>query len=100
MKFVLAALTALLATAAAAAVPEISANSVLGKNLLHHARRLDGEEDDAEEYSWVSGYAVKFVRMGTPLSYGGGQVFWWLVKSYGGGYLGAFGCIRWHQKGV
>lgn len=62
MKFVLAALTALLATAAAA-VPEISANSALGKNLLHHARRLDGEEqEDEEEYSWVSGYALKFVR--------------------------------------
>ena len=60
MKFIVA-LTALLASSsvvAAGGVPEISADSVLGQNLLSHARRLDQNEPDQ---SWISGYSVKFV---------------------------------------
>ena len=61
MKFIVA-LTALLASlsvvAAATGVPEISADSLLGQNLLSHARRLDQNEPDQ---SWISGYSVKFV---------------------------------------
>ena len=61
MKFIVA-LTALLASlsvvAAATGVPEISADSLLGQNLLSQARRLDQNEPDQ---SWISGYSVKFV---------------------------------------
>lgn len=51
-------LTALLASVASA-TPEISSNSVLGQNLLAHARRLEGDNADNTD-TWLTGYSVKF----------------------------------------
>lgn len=56
MKLVIAVLA--LIASVASAVPEIGADSIFGKNLLAHARRLDQEES----FDWVSGYSIKFVR--------------------------------------
>jgi len=63
MKF---ALIALVVAVANAAKPELSANSPLGQNLMHHARRLDqaqNEEEDQWEQTnnWVANYSIKFV---------------------------------------
>jgi len=64
MKF---ALIALVVAVANAAKPELSANSPLGQNLMHHARRLDqaqAEEDEWEQTNnWVANYSIKFVSL-------------------------------------
>jgi hypothetical protein len=58
MKFTLLALAALFTVASA--MPEISADSVLGKNLLTQARRVEENDNGEFDASWVAGYAVKF----------------------------------------
>ena len=78
MKLPLVLTTALVANAvtahaAAVSVPEIQANSLLGRNLLAHARRLEEEnnnnqqqqeeEEWEEQYNWVASYSIKFVRL-------------------------------------
>jgi len=65
MKFPAVTLAALL-SAAQASMPEISSHSMLGKNLLSKARRLEDEENENEDedeeinYEWVANYSVKF----------------------------------------
>jgi hypothetical protein len=59
MKLTLVALVTLFASVAAS-VTEISANSVLGKDLVHKARRVEEGDNDEFDATWVSGYAVKF----------------------------------------
>ena len=57
--------------AATVSVPEITANSLLGRNLLAHARRLEEENNQQqqeeqeweEQYNWVASYSIKFVRL-------------------------------------
>lgn len=44
-----------LATAAA-----LKSNTPLGKKILSQARRLDEEEDAADDMSWLTGYSLKF----------------------------------------
>jgi hypothetical protein len=60
MKFTLVALSAILSLASAA-VPEISADSAMGKSLMTQARRVEEEEYDWEgQMAWVTGYSLKF----------------------------------------
>jgi len=55
----LAATTA--ATAAKTQLPtEISASSLLGRSILSQSRRLDGNDDDEDAYTWIAGYSLKF----------------------------------------
>jgi len=50
----------------ATAMPEISVQSALGRNLLSKARRIGEDEDNNNDednqwyYDWVAGYSVKF----------------------------------------
>jgi hypothetical protein len=59
MQLTLVSLITLFA-AVAANVAEISVDSVLGKDLLTKARRVEENDNDEFDATWVSGYAVKF----------------------------------------
>jgi hypothetical protein len=51
----------LLVSAAAAALPEISSDSVFGRNLLAKARRVnENQNQEAAAAEWLTGYSVKF----------------------------------------
>lgn len=59
MKVLFAAVLSLISSASA--IPEISANSQMGQNLLSHARRLENAEEEWDgNNNWVAGYSVKF----------------------------------------
>lgn len=41
-------------------VPEIQSDSILGRNLLSHARRINEDNNAASSMDWLTSYAVKF----------------------------------------
>ena len=57
MKF-LVALSALVSTAAA--MSDISATSAMGRNLLSKARKVEENNNEEFENTWVAGYSIKF----------------------------------------
>jgi hypothetical protein len=65
-------------TAAAAAPEELSvdseidATSPIGRSLLSKARALENADAD---FTWVSGYSIKFVKCATSQDYYAGQYF-------------------------
>jgi len=50
---------------------EISASSHLGRSILSQARRLDGNDDEEDEYTWIAGYSLKFQGCHHAASYNG-----------------------------
>jgi hypothetical protein len=70
MKLTLLALATSLSMALAT-VPEISANSAMGKSLISKARRLDEGDDDNYSMTWVTGYSLKYQGCNTIAQWNG-----------------------------